>query len=121
MGISSAGEAVALAALLGSRFISLHSGDPGNTGASELSGGGYARVAGGDFTVTGGNPSTAANDGVVEFPTATGDWLEATHFGIWSASTGGTFIGGDALTTAKTITTDDVARFPAGALEIEAN
>jgi hypothetical protein len=87
-------------------YVSLHSADPGDTGASELSGGGYARAA-----VT--NNSTnfpAASDGEkananpIEFPAATTDWP------------GGNFLVGGPLDEAKTVETGDTASFAADAL-----
>lgn len=121
MGLSSAGEAVALAAVLAARYVSLHTADPGNTGASEASGTGYARVAAGTFTVSGGNPSTANNDAAVDFPVAGGSWGTITHYGIWSAVSGGTFLGGEALAASKAISLSDIVRFPAGSLQMTGN
>lgn len=116
MSLSSAGEALLLTTLLTSRFISLHSALPNDAGNAELAGGGYARVAGGTFTQASANPTTASNAALIEFPVATGSQGTATHFGIWSAASGGTFLGAWALTNSRTITTDDVARFLAGTL-----
>lgn len=116
MPLSSGGEALLLTSLLTSRFISLHTADPGNAGASEVAGNNYGRVAGGTFNQSGSNPTTATNAAVIEFAVATGNWGTVSYFGIWSASSGGTFYGGWALVTPKAYTTDDVARFIAGAL-----
>lgn len=122
MGLSSDGEAIALAAILSGRYVSAHTGDPGNNGANEVGAtGSYARVAAGTFTATPGNPTSAVNDGVIEFPIATGAWGTITHFGFWSAASGGTFLGGEALAVSKAITIDDVLRFLAGQLEVTAD
>ena len=76
-------------------WISLHTADPGTTGASEVSGGSpaYARK---QTTWTGG-----ASDGVVAGSEVTIDVPAGTygHFGLWTASTGGTFIGGGSFTS----------------------
>lgn len=90
MGIPAATlEAAAQAvADLGDR-ISMHTGDPGTTGANEATGGGYSRqtttwsAGGSDGTITGSQ---------VTVPVAAGTY---THFGVWSS--GGTFRGGKAL------------------------
>lgn len=70
-------------------WISLHTADPGTTGASEATGGSpaYARK---QTTWTGG-----ASDGVVNGSQVTIDVPAGTytHVGIWSAATGGTFVG----------------------------
>jgi hypothetical protein len=104
-------------------YVSLHSADPGETGANELTGNGYARVA-----VT--NNATnwpAASGGVKSNGTAitfaaavTADWASATHFGIWdddgSPAGNPLFLG--ALTTPKTVQVGDTASFAVGELDI---
>jgi hypothetical protein len=78
-------------------FVSLHTADPGTTGASEVSGGSYARVA-----VTWGSPSggSVANTGAltINLPAST----TAGFFGIWSASSAGTYYIGGALSPSVT-------------------
>lgn len=117
-GLSSNGESAILSALLSARYISLHTADPGNTGASEVSGGSYARVGPVTFVNAGNNPTVASNNALVQFPVATGAWGTITHFGIWSAASGGTFYGSGALSVAKTIGVSDVGRFETGALTV---
>lgn len=108
-------------------YVSLHSADPGLTGASELTGGGYARVAVSPATGSWSAPATnganreITNAGAVTFPTATGDWLTATHFGVWDASTAGNFVRGDALADSKTVENGDTATIPVGALALREN
>lgn len=120
-GLSSAGEAAVLAPLTTTTYVSLHTADPGNTGASEVSGSAYARVGTVGFTNTGGNPTVAANTAIVTFPAATGSWGTVSHFGVWSAATAGTFFGSGALVTPKAVGNGDTARFLAGALTITAD
>lgn len=78
-------------------YVSLHTADPGTTGASEVSGGTYARVA-----VTWGAPSggSVANTGAlsINLPAST----TASYFGVWSASSAGTYYIGGALSPAVT-------------------
>jgi len=116
-GLSSAGENIVLDALLTARFVSLHTLLPSDAGAGEVVGGSYVRqsVA---FSKTGNNPTIAANSGVVQFPVATADWGTVTHFGIWSASSAGSFLGGWPVDTAKRVDIDDVARWDVGKLRI---
>lgn len=116
-GLSSSGEAIVLTALLASRFVSLHTADPGNTGAGEVSGGAYARQSA-TFTQSGNNPTIAANNAVVQYPVATAAWGTVAFFGIWSAATAGTFYGGWPVEVAKVIGIDDTARWSAGSLKI---
>ena len=103
-------------------YVSLHSADPGLTGASELSGSGYARVAVTANTSNWTAPATngpvrqITNNAVFTFPTASGAWTTATHFGLWDASTTGNFYRGAALTASKTVASGDTASFSIGDL-----
>lgn len=74
--------------------VSLHSGDPGTTGANEISGGSpaYARKAENFAAAASGETATAA-DLTFDVPAAT-----VAHVGYWTALTGGTFLGSDPVT-----------------------
>lgn len=72
-------------------YVSLHTGDPGETGAqntTEATYTSYARVAvarnSGGWTISG---NTASNTAAINFPACTGGSATATHFGIGLAST----------------------------------
>lgn len=67
-------------------WISLHTADPGTTGANEASGGGYGRR---QSTWTGGAVDGTIAGSAVTIPVAAGTYA---WVGIWSASTGGTFV-----------------------------
>lgn len=73
---------------------SLHTADPGTTGASEVTGGapGYARKAITWAAASAGSKTLTAS---VTFDVPGG--VTVTHCGTWSASSGGTFRGGGAL------------------------
>jgi len=77
-------------------WISLHTGDPSTTGANEATGGSpaYARKQ-----TTWSADST--DDGVRAGTEVTIDLAAGTytHFGLWSASTSGTFVGGGTITS----------------------
>lgn len=79
--------------------ISLHSADPGTTGANELAGGGYARKT----TVWGAAAIDGANARITgstqQFDVEQND--SATHYGVWN---GTTFRYGQALNPGVTIT-----------------
>lgn len=78
-------------------WISLHTADPGTTGASEASGGSYARQQ---------STFGAAASGVSTGSEVTFAGLIAasyTHWGAWSASTAGTFRHGNSLTPSMTL------------------
>lgn len=77
--------------------MSLHSASPGTDGSNEIASGGYARqaitwgtAANGDISITGTESFSGPASGA------------CTHVGLWSASTGGTFRGGFALTGDQT-------------------
>ena len=78
-------------------YVSLHTADPGTTGASEVTGGTYARVA-----ATWNTPSSGSvtNSGAlsINLPAST----TAAYFGVWSALTTGTYYIGGALSPSVT-------------------
>lgn len=84
-------ETAALAITALGNYISLHTADPGTTGAGETSGGSYARK---QTTWAGGAADGVVAGSAVTFDAAAGTY---THVGVWSAATGGTFIAGFAL------------------------
>jgi hypothetical protein len=70
---------------------SIHTADPGGTGAHEVSGGSYVRKALTWPAASSGIKTAAA----VTFQIPAG--VTITHFGLWSAASGGSFLGGQAL------------------------
>lgn len=77
-------------------YISLHTSSPGTTGANEVAGGSYARVA---TTWSSAASSSRAGSAVtINVPAST----TITHFGIWSASSGGTYKRGGPLSASET-------------------
>ena len=120
VGLSSKGETAILTPLTTTAYVSLHTADPADTGASELVGNGYARQGPVTFANAGNNPTVASNNAVLTYPAATGVWGTITHFGLWDAATTGNFRGSGALTASKIIGNGDTARFAAGALTITA-
>ena len=118
-GLSSKGETAVLSPLTTTAYVSLHTADPVDTGANEVSGGGYARqtVA---FANTGANPTVAANSAVVSFPVASAAWGTVAFFGVWDAATAGNFRGAGVLATPRPVSMGDTTRFLVGALTITA-
>lgn len=79
-------------------YISLHSASPGTTGANEIAGGSYGRVA-----TTWSAPSGSAQAGSqvsLNVPAST----TIAYFGVWTAASGGTYIGGGPLPNSETYT-----------------
>jgi hypothetical protein len=89
-------------------FLSIHTADPGNTGASEYT------------TYTGTRPSiafpaassqSAGNTAQIDFAAMGATTI--THVGLWTATSAGTFKGGGALAASKTTASGDTLRFVA--------
>jgi hypothetical protein len=119
-GLSSKGEIAVLTPLTTTMYVSLHTADPGDTGANEVSGGAYVRQGPVTFANAGNNPTVASNTTIVTYAAATTAWGLITHFGDWDAATAGNFRGSGAVTTPKAVNSGDTARFAAGSLTITA-
>lgn len=90
-------------------WLSLHSADPGTTGASEFTGGGYARQSC-TFGTAAASASKASTTAQVVPNAGT---TAATHTGLWSAVTAGTYICGQQMTSSVTAAS---ISFPIGAV-----
>lgn len=103
-------------------YVSLHTADPGETGAqntSETAYGSYARVAvartSGGWTISGNN---ASNTAVINFPAASSGPSTVTHFAIGLSSSGaGTLLFTGALAASRIINTGITPTFAAGELD----
>jgi hypothetical protein len=96
-------------------FIALYTVAPNDGGGgTEVSGGGYARQAVTFGAPSGGSPTSVTNTAQVQFPVATANWGTIVAAAIFTASTGGTFLGWGSLQTSKAINTGDQAVFNAG-------
>ena len=82
--------------------ISLHTADPGATGASESTGGSYARQTAGYNTASGGACALAATLNFTGMPAST-----VTHIGIWDSTGTPKFLQGAALASSKTLGAGD--------------
>lgn len=94
-------------------YVSLHTADPGTTGASECTGGSYARqLANSSFAAASG--TTKVSNADIDFalmPACT-----VTHVGVWDASTVGNFLWGGALSASKSVNAGDTFQLPSGQL-----
>ena len=101
-------------------YVALSTADPTDDGSgiAEPSGNGYARVAtdAADWNAASGGATSNAAD--ISFPTATGSWGEISHFAIFDAASGGNMLAHGDLDSPQTISTDQIARFAAGELDI---
>lgn len=99
-------------------YLALFSSAPDDAGAggTELSGNGYARV---DVTAAFSAASGGAvtNSAAIDFPTASGAWSAAVAWGLYTASSGGTYLFGDSCSLG-TLSSGQFHRIPAGDLDV---
>jgi hypothetical protein len=117
-GLSSKGEADVLVPLTTNVWVSLHTLDPGDTGAAEIVGGAYARQGPIAFTNAGFNPTVASNNAILTYPVATANYGTVNFFGLWDALTAGNFLGSGPIGTPIPVLQGDSARFYANTLTI---
>lgn len=100
----------------GTVYLALYSTDPtdADTG-TELSGGGYARIA-----ITMGVPTDGVSLNTVDavFAPATADWTAVTHIGIRDAATAGNLLMHKVLPAPVSILNTNTFRIPLGDLSI---
>lgn len=114
-------------------YVSLHTADPGDTGANEVSlvaWPAYVRKhaeAGGAIGTGWAAPSTSGvskistNLNQIPYPSNNGaSTVTVTHFAIWDAVTAGNCLGSAALSTPQAITTAGVLIFDVGSLTVSA-
>lgn len=106
-----------------SRYIALHTADPGDAGSaitSECAFGSYARVtvtAATGFTAASGGSSS--NTGEISFPECSSGSEVVTHVSIVDTTSGaGVIIYSGALTASRTISSGITGRFAIGGLTI---
>jgi hypothetical protein len=95
MGLNNSGRNVGLNAIGAvGLYLSLHTADPGTSGTSEVTGGSPAYARKSCTWAAAASGSMTTNAGVTfDIPAGT----TITHYGVWSASSSGTFYGGGAL------------------------
>lgn len=97
-------------------YLSLHTAAPGQTGANEVTGNGYARVAVAFGTDTNG---AGSNSGAVTFTGPTpSTWGTITHIGVWDAASAGNNLYGDALTNPVATSVGVNVVFPIGSITL---
>lgn len=98
------------------QYVSLHTADPGETGASEVSGSGYARQ---QITTAGWNAAVSGlsdNINAIAFtnlPAAT-----ITHAGLWDSLSGGNFLWGGPLNTSQVVAAGESYQLNPGSLDV---
>jgi hypothetical protein len=108
-------------------YVSLHTGNPGETGsANEVSGGAYERKSvtndntGFDAAAAVSGLGTKKNAAIIQFVDPVGaNWGTITHFAIWDASTAGNCLVYGALNASVVVNDGDPGpRFNAQGLSI---
>lgn len=98
-------------------YIGLSTADPLDTGGSlaEPSGNGYARKA---ITFAAASSRQVAQTGGVTFDQASGSWGTITHYGIFSASSGGSMLAHGQLSASKVVSSGDTPSIASGQVTI---
>jgi hypothetical protein len=101
-------------------YIGLSTADPADdaSGLAEPVGNGYARVATTGATWEVASGGATQNAAAITFAVATGSWGTISHFALFDALTEGNMLAHEALGESQTITTNQIPRFAAGALDI---
>lgn len=98
-------------------YLGLNTADPGTTGASEVTGGSYARQA---ITFGTASAGSVASGGTSASQSFTGMPLESSgipYFSIWTASTSGTYLeGGTTSGLSGSISAGSTIDFASGAV-----
>lgn len=89
-------------------------------GGTEVSGGGYARVAVGTTSGWSGAGGAGATDNAadIDFGAATANWGTITHMGLRDSAAGGNLLVHGALTASKTVNDGDSFKFAIGDLDM---
>lgn len=93
------------------------------TGATEPSGGNYARVAATNDKTTWGTASNGAltNSVAITFPESSASWGTITHVFIADASSGGNIWWFDALSPSRQVQSSTTVLFAIGAITVQMN
>ena len=95
-------------------FVKLHLGDPGAAGTSNAAANTTRQAATfGSAAATGAISNTSAIEWVSVPNTET-----YSHVSFWTASTAGTFLGSDDLSSTAAVTAGDTFRIPTGDLDV---
>lgn len=95
-------------------YVKLHTGDPGSAGTSNAATETTRQQATFGSAASG---RAITNTAVIEWATVT-TTETVTHVSLWSASSGGTFLGRDDLSSSAALTAGDGLRLPIGELDL---
>lgn len=95
-------------------WVKLHLGDPGSAGTGSPAVNTTRQQAVFASAATGG---TISNTSVIEW-TSVSTTETYSHISLWTASTSGTFLGNDQLSSNAAVTAGDTFRIPIGDLDL---
>jgi len=103
-------------------YVSMHTADPGDTGASETTYTSYARVAvsttaGWTAPAAGGGGRFSENVAAVAFPTVGATGATVGWYGLWDALTSGNYLGTIPMAATRALVTGDPPQANAGDLD----
>lgn len=98
-------------------YVSLHTADPAETGASECTYTGYGTRPSTSFGAAASRKIIQAATPIT-FPQCTGTGNDATHYGLWTAATAGVFMGGGSLSSTLNIVSDNTPSIAASEIEV---
>jgi hypothetical protein len=100
-------------------YVSLHTGDPGDTGANEATTGGYTRVVQtfAAASTDGSGVTTIDSNADITLGTFTGA-ATFTYMGIWDAASSGNFLAGGLLSSSRTVANGDQIKFSSGNITV---
>ena len=96
-------------------YLSLHSADPGTTGASEITGGSYARQAITFGAASAGSQASTNSQAFSNMPAEAGG---VPYFGVWTAATGGTYLCGGTTNLSAAISAGAAVNFATGSITL---
>ncbi len=96
-------------------YVSLHTANPGTTGANEVAGGTYARQISNAANWSAAASENSSNVNSISYTGITAGTI-ITHIGIWDALSGGNFILGGSLTASRTVLAAETDVFTPGVL-----
>jgi len=96
-------------------YLSLHTSDPGETGANEITAGDYARQ---EIAFSAPTDGVFPNTANIDFPVSSKDHGTITHFAVWDASIAGNLLVYGELTASRTYNIDQFLRVVAGELSV---
>lgn len=94
-------------------YVKLHTGDPGSAGTSNAA----TETTRQQATLSAASSRATTNSSAIEW-TNVSTSETYTWISLWTASSGGTFLGRDDLSSSAAVTAGDTFRIPAGDLDL---